>query len=137
MDFLHFWICLYMTLKNFTCKIIALYIKWFRRYGSPNLGTFLEGKFIDIYDDICLLNIFKTISSSESYIIGRMCFKYSKFSWFFRKWHWFFYLFDTENDLDVVPCLTLETWWHFIFFVHKGEGIYNSYTKYLIIEHSV
>ena len=48
LDFLHFWICWYMSLKNITCKIIALYLKWFRRYGPCNFRDFLETKSIDM-----------------------------------------------------------------------------------------
>ena len=65
LDFLHFWICWYMPLKNFTCKFIGIYLKRFQRYGSPNLGAFLEAKLIDM---ICLIKVFKTISCSETYI---------------------------------------------------------------------
>ena len=51
LDSLNFWICRYIPLKNFPCKIIAFYLKQFQRYGSPELGAFFRDK-NDRYDDI-------------------------------------------------------------------------------------
>ena len=119
-----------MPLMNLSCKIIALYLKRFQRYGSPKLGAVFRFQFYK-YDDICLLNVSKTISHGESYIIGRKCFKYSQFSWL------------SYNDLDLLTFFTQKmtfTFWPFWpcrnmttplnFFVHKGECLYTSHTKY-------
>ena len=130
LDFLYFWICWYIPLKNLSCIIIALYLKQFQRYGSPISLRGIKDQFHK-YDDKCLFNVFKTIPPGETCIIGRKCFKYSKFLWF------------SYNDLDLLTFFTQKmtsTFWPFWpcrnmttplkFFVHKGEGLYTSHSKY-------